>query len=267
MSRRYYGSIESIDDPIIARFTCYGTIIYVPADPLIDFGPSYYPQREHIKKTFCPRVLLISTWTDGKWGFIGGAGNAGETPLACMNREFEEEVGMSAEFCDEDYSFSQRVGTANRATHVYTKITHDLSFFTSCLTSFHGASGRTAYVDEVISITGLPLWIEGPEVLQPGLEVWYAQYNRPYMHIPCRTWRLNYSHFLHVFFDRGLPRFLVGNGAMGMFSSGPWKDQMDNVREQFLLTLLASGVVSKELMQRAVRPYSRAFYVYTYEYL
>ena len=56
------------------RYTSYGTVIYVPppnaeAEEIvkIDFGQEEADGKKHV----CPRVLLISTWADGKFGFAG----------------------------------------------------------------------------------------------------------------------------------------------------------------------------------------------------
>ena len=57
-------------DPQITKFLCYGTVIYHPQDYVVDFGPPQFPTKFN-KKDKCPRILLISTWIDGKWGFIG----------------------------------------------------------------------------------------------------------------------------------------------------------------------------------------------------
>lgn len=46
-------------------------------------------------------LLLITknrpAWQAGKWNGIGGKIEAGETPLHCMVREFEEETGLRTE--------------------------------------------------------------------------------------------------------------------------------------------------------------------------
>jgi ADP-dependent phosphofructokinase/glucokinase len=63
------------------RLFSYGTVIYIPPsathkdDPSvsstetnsIDFGTSCASD----KKSRCPRVLLVSTWSDAKFGFVG----------------------------------------------------------------------------------------------------------------------------------------------------------------------------------------------------
>ena len=218
--------IYFIDDSVrlkqSERYICYGTVVYSPPGEVqVDFGQAKWPQLKDIKKLKCPRILLISTWCDGKWGFVGGGGKISETPLECMNREFYEEVGLQGEFVDEEYVYSLKKCT-KKVTHLYIKKTKDLEFFTKILTTFHSMSSRKAYVDEVVAITGLPLWIEGPDILGPEKAE-------------------------DVF---GLPRLLVGNAATGMFSSGSFEKQETVTRDHFILSLLISGVVDMALMRR-----------------
>jgi hypothetical protein len=57
------------------RLFSYGTVVYIPATAAnedvptnsMDFGPNCSSD----KKRLCPRVLLISTWSDAKFGFVG----------------------------------------------------------------------------------------------------------------------------------------------------------------------------------------------------
>lgn len=63
------------------RLFSYGTVVYIPASDMdkdalstsamqtnsMDFGSG--PASD--KKRLCPRVLLISTWSDAKFGFVG----------------------------------------------------------------------------------------------------------------------------------------------------------------------------------------------------
>ena len=57
------------------RYLSYGTVIFVPevkhdslaGDSSIDYGTAVATN----KKNRCPRVLLMSTWADAKFGFVG----------------------------------------------------------------------------------------------------------------------------------------------------------------------------------------------------
>ncbi len=53
------------------RYNSYCTVIYSPAEAIIDFGPAKWPC-EFNKSVSCPRVLLVNTWTDGQFGLVGG---------------------------------------------------------------------------------------------------------------------------------------------------------------------------------------------------
>ena len=95
MTSRY---IKSLDEALKAvtdcgaqksKFLSYGTVIYVPvttsdgtsgevqqpkkmklesnASFKIDFGSSIASE----KKKLCPRIILLSTWADAKFGFAG----------------------------------------------------------------------------------------------------------------------------------------------------------------------------------------------------
>jgi ADP-ribose pyrophosphatase YjhB (NUDIX family) len=210
----------------------YGTVLLIPASGAykIDFGLAKWPPAD-IKKEVCCRVLLVSTWTDNRWGFAGGGVAYGEDPLDAMNREFLEETGStSTTFEKGDYCFSH-VKPDGSSTHVFCKRTTDLAHFQSILTDFHSKSERTAYVDEVIGICGMPLWIEGPELcsqVDTGKNsVW------------------------------GLPRLLVGNG--GSFTQGIFlKVHTGLAREQFLLVLIKHKVLTEALLERIVE-LSKAF--------
>ena len=224
--RRYYARISSIDVPY-GKYNSYGTVIYLPPDSSvdIDFGIERWPQPDNIKKQRCPRVLLVSTWMDNKFGFIGGAGEAGETPEQTMNREFHEEMGTTLHFSDEhDHVFSCVDG--NRATHVYAKVTRDLDFFNSLIHNFY-KEDRKAYLDEVLSLVALPIWIEGPPTENSTVD------------IKDEVW--------------GLPRFLMSNSGIGCFTSGRFERAQDTVREQFLLLLLATNVLSPSMLTRVAK--------------
>ena len=136
----------------------YGTVIYMPPDPVIDFGVSPYPPI-FSKNVVSPRVLLVSTWVDARFGFVGGKGDRDETPIMTMKREFLEEIGSTIEFTESDFSFCHFDN--NRADFIFFKITNDLSYFNALLAGFYTTS-RPAYPDEVISVCGHPVWIEGP---------------------------------------------------------------------------------------------------------
>ena len=224
--RRYYAHINSIDVPC-RKYSAYGTIIYLPPDTSRkpDFGDEQWPQPDNIKKQSCPRVLLVSTWMDNKFGFIGGNGEAGETPEETMSREFYEEIDSTLEFTEhEDHIFSYVDG--DRASHIYAKVTRDLAFFNSFLCNFY-KEDRKAYLDEVLSVVALPIWIEGPSTDDCTQE------------IKDNVW--------------GLPRFLMSNGAVGCFSSGRFQNVQDIAREQFLLLLVATGVLSPNMLTRIAR--------------
>lgn len=57
------------------RYLSYGTVIFVPeakqdtiaGDASIDYGTALATN----KKNRCPRMLLMSTWADAKFGFVG----------------------------------------------------------------------------------------------------------------------------------------------------------------------------------------------------
>ena len=57
------------------RYLSYGTVIFVPeakddtrfGDSNIDYGTAEATN----KKNSCPRVLLMTTWADAKFGFVG----------------------------------------------------------------------------------------------------------------------------------------------------------------------------------------------------
>lgn len=110
----------------------------------------------------CPRVVLVSTWTDGKFGMPGGGLRKDEMDVNGLNREFQEEVGSDIEFNDDDFCFSC---TSKIVAFVYCKITRNVAFFENVLKSFPDQS-RDAYVNEIIGAVGYPIWIEGPEKVE-----------------------------------------------------------------------------------------------------
>ena len=197
-----------------SKYSTYGTVIYKPKDFRVDFGKSCWPPAFE-KKIVCPRILLISSWTDARLGFIGGNNKRSETPIQTINREFMEEMGTPIEFSVSDFCFATM---DHRCTFFFAVTTDDLSFFENLLISFQ-SSTRQALVDEVLSATGYPLWMEGPEKLE---EVTFEN----------NVW--------------GLPRHLVGQGGF----LTPTLSNSNIVRENFLALLLISGLLSLESLQR-----------------
>lgn len=70
------------------RYSSYGTVIYVPATTSNEVVPNEHEKKDSSnllesnaidfgtgvasdKKNLCPRVLLITTWSDAKFGFVG----------------------------------------------------------------------------------------------------------------------------------------------------------------------------------------------------
>jgi 8-oxo-dGTP pyrophosphatase MutT (NUDIX family) len=152
----YAGAIAARDEAKL-KAVCYSTVIYMPPTPAIDFGLPTWPPTL-FKKELSPRVLLVSTWTDARWGLIGGNCKKDETPVQTINREFREETGTEFNFSEEDFCFCD---IGDRAVFVFCHITKDLNFFNSILSGFYTIE-RRAYPDEVLAICGYPLWIEGP---------------------------------------------------------------------------------------------------------
>jgi len=210
----------------------YGTVIFVPGEPVIDMGCAEWPSK-YDKQKVCPRVLLVSTWTDGRWGFVGGGvKTADPSPLHALNREFSEETGYDAKqvFEASDYAFSHVKGDGT-TTHVFCHVTRDLLFFQSILAAFHTNFQRPAYSNEIIGICGLPLWLEGP---QGGETVDMGKNG---------CW--------------GLPRMLAGVG--GAITQGPFPRMQSNLaREQLLLVLLKCSLLTEDLLDRVVE-LSRSF--------
>ena len=181
--------IWSYDDAVATRdafslkATCYCTVVYSPAAPVVDFGLPTCPPTM-FKNDLSPRMLLVSTWTDGRWGFVGGRAKKGESPLQAVNREFVEETGTALEFIASDFCFATRDEKA--VVFVFCRVTSDLPFFNSMLAAFY-VTDRRAYPDEVLAITGYPIWLEGPPSVSEAC--WEKQ--------------------IH-----GLPRHLVSNGGL-----------------------------------------------------
>lgn len=180
-----------------------------------DFGQSAYPA-PYEKKLVSPRILLVSTWTDGKYGLPGGRAKKGEDVFQAMNREFLEEIGTDVNFTENDFCYS--VETSDKIVYNFAKITDDQDFFQSLLINFHRQE-RPAYVDEIIGVVGFPIWIEGP---LDG-----AQY----------SWNNNIW---------GFPRHLCYQG--GTFS--PTLQSSYAPRESIILILLMKEVIPSSLMKR-----------------
>eukprot|EP01035_Chromulina_nebulosa_P002024 gene2024-2733_t len=196
----------------------YGTVLFIPQDFRVDFGRSVWPS-PYQKKICSPIVLLCQGWTDGRSGFIGGQIEKGESVFQSMNREFLEEAGSSANFTMSEYLFSYINPAGNQMSHVFVQTTHDRNYFTSILSNFHTSPDRKAYIDEIFSITGVPLWVEGPENAEDV------------------SWNNNVW---------GLPRLLAMNGG---FLTGTLNNS-NIVRDQLVLILLRSGVVDDAAMRR-----------------
>lgn len=106
-------------------------------------------------------MLLVANWTDGRFFLVGGGVDKNESQLEAMNREFEEEMGCPGNFTEEDYRFSLKE-TEQQVMHIYGKTTSSLDFFNSVLQAFHQNCDRKAYMEEVVAVGSIPLWIEGP---------------------------------------------------------------------------------------------------------
>ena len=91
---------------------------------------------------------------------IGGGIEKGENPVEAMSREFEEEIGVPVQFDKKDYCFScyEMSGSKSRTTHVFFKVTNDETLFNSALEAFESNRSRHAYLDEVLAVSGMPLY-------------------------------------------------------------------------------------------------------------
>ena len=165
------------------KIVCYSTLLYTPESPAVDFGLPTWPPTL-FKKDLSARILLVSTWTDGRWGFIGGGCKKGETPVAAVNREFTEETGTAVDFEEKDFCFCD-IGEKT-AVFVFCRVVLDLPYFNSVLSAFYTVE-RKAYPDEVLAMSGYPLWLEGPQSLS----------------------EVSWEKQIH-----GLPRHLVSNGGL-----------------------------------------------------
>ena len=200
-----------------SAFNAYGTLIFKPPPPLFqfDFGPPQWPCPID-KSAVCARVLLIQSWVDGCFGFVGGGSQPGEesSPTLTMAREFEEEVGTRVEFTDDDFVFA--VDRGGRMTFTFAKVTSDKSLFESVVSSFHATTiGRAAFINEIFTVTSLPLWVESDSSKQ-NAPIW------------------------------GLPRILLG----GMLT--PTLSNSRAVRDDLVAILIIKGVIEKDEMKRRV---------------
>ena len=157
MTTTFVSDLQTLEGIVGNKVLAYGTVVYLPADFRIDFGKSEWPS-PYEKKKVCPRVLLATSWTDNRMGFVGGNAKRGELPLDSMNREFEEEMGSPGEFSSEHFRFASLLEESNgkkTITYNYCRITHDEGYFNSLLGNFYTNSQRKAYVNEVIGCCGL----------------------------------------------------------------------------------------------------------------
>lgn len=220
--------LSSYDDIVknhsTAKHFVYGTVIFQPERPLIDFGPSAWPAK-YSKKVSCPLVLLVQGWTDARFGLIGGKVEKKESIIEAMNREFQEETGSAIIFdIEHDYKFSTYIpnndGSITQMTHLFVKVIYDRQAFQEILINFHINCDREAYLEEVFSLVGLPLFIEGPE------------------DVSSVTWDNNIW---------GLPRYLTSHH--GGFLTPTLRSNYI-IREHFIIMLLCSKVVSFDVMRR-----------------
>jgi len=206
----YFNTYNESQDHLTSQPKCkqsvYGTVLFIPQNFRLDFGRSVWPS-PYQKKICSPIILFCQGWTDGRSGFLGGQIEKDESVLEAMNREFFEETGSPVHFSMSEYLFSYINPAGNQMSHVFLRITHDREYFTTILSNFHGSPDRKAYVDEIISLSGVPLWVEGPE---NAADVSWSN----------NVW--------------GLPRLLAMNGG---FLTGTLNNS-NIVRDQLVLILL-----------------------------
>jgi 8-oxo-dGTP pyrophosphatase MutT (NUDIX family) len=199
-----------------SKGSAYCTIVYLPPAPdlEIDFHVEPWPP-VHDKQKSCPRVLLVSTWTDAKFGFPGGGIKKTESPVDAIKREFKEELGSEVDFSEADFVFAD---IGDKVTYMFARITRDEGYFNDLLVKFH-TSQRHAYVNEVIAVCGYPIWLEGPSSVS---EV---------------CWQSNVW---------GIARHLTSQGGF----LTPTLGNTNIPRQHFLLLLLELQIVSRDLMGR-----------------
>ena len=90
--------------------------------------------------------------------------------LQAMNREFLEETGARGNFKPEHHLCVTLQGPATRCivNHLFVRIERDAAEFSRLLRCFGGdehlSQMNSGYLNEVFAVTGLPIFIEGPEV-------------------------------------------------------------------------------------------------------
>ena len=199
------------------------------------------------RKTRAPRVLLVATWADARWGFPGGGIKPKETPAEALTREFLEETGAEEVFLDADFMFAQGtiaaappppaaegvcggsapLGAAagmqthplSSLTYFFCKTTSDLAQFEAALGAFSAAKGRT---NEIYATCGMPLCYESPAPSETS--------TKP---------------------SSDLPKNLAFEGGAFVSSHG------GVVRENLLLALLCIGVLDEPALGRLLDLASR----------
>lgn len=151
-----YDEAREIETP--GRTTVYGTVVYQPHGFQVDRGPQSWP-RAKLASTSA-RMLLISTWTDCRWGFIGGGmkPDRDASPLDTLHREIQEELGQGIQFTDDEYCFSYYPVPNGNLCHLFCKVISDSNEFQNLLQAFEQQHKRETYVNEVMAITGMPLY-------------------------------------------------------------------------------------------------------------
>lgn len=215
---RYYSDINN-DPKCELKQYVYSAIFALPQPSIIDFGVSKWPS-DYNKKDVCPRALFVQNWSDGKLGFIGGKVENQETILEAMNREFYEETGSEFKFQDNHYAFTIFNSEKNSATHLYLLVLNNVTDMEDIIINFTKQSHREAYLDEVFSLSCIPLFIEGP------YDDDISNYN-----------------IMNIW---GLPKFLTLHG--GIFSPTLQNDY--KVREILIVMLLYSKIIDENLMKR-----------------
>jgi len=190
------------------------------------------------------------------FGFVGGGeeGNDGGDILRTFQREFDEEVGTSNDglsiisFTSEDHMFSTQENNKNKQiSYFFCRIVDDLELFNLVLSTFYTDCKRKDYLEEVLSITGLPIFIEGPIVKVQGDKISdiflqtdnnttkTEDIDRPE---PKLSWNNN---------AQGLPRYLQNNGMLT-----PTFSNNNRPRETLILCLLKCEMLSYKEVERVL---------------